>query len=75
MARIHVLSLSFCRQALCDFILSSCYDNLTFAALRTMVTLSRSVAADLIHCDKGKLNSVPVNLLVKFPIKCLLLLL
>jgi len=69
MARLRVLSLSFCRQALCDFILSSCYDNLTFAALRTMVTLSRSVAADLIHCDKGKLNSVPVNLLVTFPVK------
>lgn len=47
-----------CWQALCDFILSSCYDKLTFAALQTMLTLSRSVAADLIHCDKGKLNSV-----------------
>ncbi|KAL9954770.1 hypothetical protein ACROYT_G042345 [Oculina patagonica] len=39
-------------EALCDFILSSCYDNLTFAALRTLVTLSKSVAADLLHCDK-----------------------
>ncbi|KAJ7390820.1 Integrator complex subunit 7 [Desmophyllum pertusum] len=40
-------------EALCEFILSSCYDNLKFAALRTMVTLSRSVAADLLNCDKA----------------------
>ena len=41
-------------QALSEFILSSCYDNLTFSALRTMVTLSRSEAVDLLKSEKGK---------------------
>jgi len=39
-------------EALCEFILTSCYDYLTFAALRMMVTLSRSEAVDLLNCDK-----------------------
>ncbi|RMX39854.1 hypothetical protein pdam_00013450 [Pocillopora damicornis] len=39
-------------EALSEFILSSCYDNLTFSALRTMVTLSRSEAVDLLKSEK-----------------------
>ncbi|XP_022784307.1 integrator complex subunit 7-like [Stylophora pistillata] len=44
-------------EALSEFILSSCYDNLTFSALRTMVTLSRSEAVDLLKSEKDKEDS------------------
>lgn len=39
-------------EALSEFIVSSCYDNLTFSAMRTMVTLSRSEAVDLLKSEK-----------------------
>ena len=54
---IHLLTFFSCSiQALSEFILSSCYDNLTFSALRTMVTLSRSEAVDLLKSEKGKFD-------------------
>lgn len=50
-----------CCQGLCEYITNSCYDHLTFAALRTLVTLSRSEAVDFLSCDRG---TVQINIIL-----------